>query len=276
MSNFESEVRSGERFRFGRNWARYCTVLNDDRLHEAERSLREMLALGTLAGKTFLDAGAGSGVFSLAATRLGAKVLSFDYDPDSVNCTRSLKAAHFPDNDRWTIIEGSVLDMDFLRSLGQFDLVYSWGVLHHTGNMWQALDNICAAVEPGGTLYIAIYLDCGLKSRVWKRIKKTYCSGILGRLAVIGTFVPYFAVRGFIEDVFRFKNPVARYRDYKEHRGMSALHDWIDWLGGYPYEYAKPEEVIGFLGQRGFHFVQNRGMEYLFTRSQQGERETNR
>jgi 2-polyprenyl-6-hydroxyphenyl methylase/3-demethylubiquinone-9 3-methyltransferase len=83
-------------------------------------------------------------------------------------------------------------------------------------------------------------------------------------------------VRGFIEDVFRFKNPVARYRDYKEHRGMSALHDWIDWLGGYPYEYAKPEEVIGFLGQRGFHFVQNRGMEYLFTRSQQGERETNR
>lgn len=117
---------------------------------EAKSSLRRMLNVESLEGKTFLDVGSGSGLFSLAARRLGAKVHSFDYDPKSVACTRELKRRYFPEDPQWTIEEGSVLDRDYLTRLGQFDVVYSWGVLHHTGAMWEALGNVAPLVAGGG------------------------------------------------------------------------------------------------------------------------------
>jgi 2-polyprenyl-6-hydroxyphenyl methylase/3-demethylubiquinone-9 3-methyltransferase len=268
MNGFEREVAAGERFRFGKNWARYLTVLDDERILQAEASLKGMLEVDTLAGKSFLDVGSGSGLFSLAARRLGANVVSFDYDPDSVACTQKLQAKYFANDARWTITRGSVLDADFLRSLGQFDIVYAWGVLHHTGRMWQALENVQASVKNGGCLFIMIYRDLGLKSRVWKRVKRTYCSGLLGRLAMTGIFVPYFCLRDLVESLVRFKNPAASYREYKKRRGMSKYHDWVDWLGGYPYEYAKPSEVIGTCNQRGLDLIKNVGPEYVFRRNQ--------
>src|SRR6476661_7748990 len=134
------EVAKHERFKFGENWSAFLARLNDERVAQAEASLRDMLETDTLAGKRFLDAGSGSGLFSLAARRLGATVHSFDYDPASVACTRELKRRYFPEDPSWTVDEASVLDKAYLAGLGQFDIVYSWGVLHHTGAMWEALD----------------------------------------------------------------------------------------------------------------------------------------
>jgi 2-polyprenyl-6-hydroxyphenyl methylase/3-demethylubiquinone-9 3-methyltransferase len=137
----QEEIASGQRFAFGENWRRFLEVLTDERIRDAEQSLRTMLEAADLRGRTFLDIGSGSGLFSLAARRLGARVHSFDFDPKSVACTQELRRRYFPDDPEWRIEQGSVLDPAFVRSRGQFDVVYSWGVLRHTGDMWKAIEH---------------------------------------------------------------------------------------------------------------------------------------
>lgn len=144
------ELDQGKRFAFGQNWSNFLRTLNEERILEAERSLKQMLVVESLQSKRFIDAGSSSGLFSLAARRLGASVHSFDYDPQSVACTEELKRRFFPDDPEWTVEEGSVLDGGYLAGLGQFDVVYSWGVLHHTGEMWKAIENVSHLVRRGG------------------------------------------------------------------------------------------------------------------------------
>ncbi|MBW4543436.1 MAG: class I SAM-dependent methyltransferase [Symplocastrum torsivum CPER-KK1] len=253
MTNtFEQEIKEGDRFQFGENWRRFLSVLNDERITEAENSLKQMLKVEDLQSKTFLDIGSGSGLFSLAARRLGATVHSFDYDPQSVACTQELKRRYFCEDCKWTIEQGSVLDVAYLKSLGRFDVVYSWGVLHHTGNMWQALENIILVVVNQGQLFIAIYNDQGGKSQRWLKVKKLYCSGFLGRTLVSAFFIPYFMLRDLAVDLLKRRNPISRYLEYQKSRGMSLTHDWYDWLGGYPFEVATPDEIFSFYHERGF------------------------
>ncbi|HKY27860.1 MAG TPA: class I SAM-dependent methyltransferase, partial [Pyrinomonadaceae bacterium] len=164
MTSQVLEIAQGERFQFGENWKHFLSTLNETRIVEAEKSLKEMLQVEDLTDKSFLDVGSGSGIFSLAAKRLGARVHSFDYDPESVACTMELRRRYFSDDSDWTVEEGSVLDTKYLQSLGKFDVVYSWGVLHHTGKMWQALENVSQPVSRDGKLFIAIYNDIGWRT----------------------------------------------------------------------------------------------------------------
>jgi len=250
-----AEVARGERFKFGENWRKFLDSMSEERVQAAMVSLRKMLGRETLAGLRFLDIGSGSGLFSLAAHRLGARVTSFDYDSDSVGCTNELRRRYAADSENWAIRQGSVLDADFMRSLGQFDIVYSWGVLHHTGAMWKAIDAALERVAPGGWLFIAIYNDQGLWSRRWTKIKHFYCSGPFGRFVVCSTFIPYHIVRDLAADIVWQRNPWKRYSEYSRARGMSPIRDWFDWLGGYPFEVAKPEEIILPLSRRGYELV---------------------
>jgi SAM-dependent methyltransferase len=264
VSQFEQEVAAGERFRFGANWRAFLERLDEPRIRQAEESLADWHGRDGLAGRTFLDVGSGSGLSSLCARRLGARVRSFDYDPDSVACTRELKRRYFPGDRDWEISAGSALDADFLEGLGTYDVVYSWGVLHHTGDMWRGLDLVPRRVAPGGRLHLMLYRDEGMKSVAWRAIKKTYCAGPVRRAVVTGTFIPYYLGRGLLEDAVRLRDPRRRYREYSSARGMSKFHDWIDWLGGYPYEVVKPETLRSYLEARGFEAVRQRGAESLF------------
>jgi 2-polyprenyl-3-methyl-5-hydroxy-6-metoxy-1,4-benzoquinol methylase len=164
------------RFEFGANWRRFLDTLDDRRIRTAEESLRNMLGGSDLTDRSFLDVGCGSGLFSLAARNLGAKVHSFDYDPHSVECARLLRQRYRAQDPEWTIEQGSALDEAYMAALGQHDIVYSWGVLHHTGDMWRALELTSKLVKPGGTLFLSIYNDQGLPSKRWLQIKRYYAT----------------------------------------------------------------------------------------------------
>ena len=266
-------MRSTPRFEFGKNWQSFISSLTEERVREAERSLADMLRTGSLAGVSFLDIGSGSGLFSLAARRLGARVVSFDYDPVSVACTLELKSRYFPGDLHWDVAEGSVLDREFLGSLGVFDIVYSWGVLHHTGELWKAMGNVQIPVRAGGVLFIAIYNDQGAASDLWAMTKRLYCSSVAGRVLVSAVMLPYFALRGVAAGLITAGSPFRHFTEYRTKRGMSVHHDWVDWLGGYPFEVARPEQVLRFYGDAGFvltNMIATRGSgcnQYVFRRS---------
>ena len=260
LEQFRQEVADHERFEFGQNWSRFLNNLNDARIQEAEKSLILMLKLDEhkLANHTFLDAGSGSGLSSLAARRLGAKVYSFDYDPQSVSCTSALKQRFFEGDPDWLIEQGSVLDQEFLQSLGKFDIVYSWGVLHHTDEMWQALNHIHPLVNAGGILFIALYNNEGWKSKIWFWIKRIY--NILPKWLRI----PYVLLvmiprefRVFIKRTLKLRpqDYFAYWRNYDKNRGMSRWHDIVDWVGGYPFEVATFDEIVDFYKQHNFELI---------------------
>ena len=251
-SQHSAEMLAGERFSFGENWRNFLGTVDESRIQVATESLKSMLGVETLEGKRFIDIGSGSGLFSLAAHRLGAEVTSFDYDPSSVGCTLEMKSRYAQESGRWRIMHGSALDRDFLATLGTYDVVYSWGVLHHTGQMWNAIHNVLPMVKSGGLLFIAIYNDQGVWSKRWTRIKQIYCSGTLGKLAVSSVFIPYWIFRDARSDLIRLRVPWHSFVTYKKNRGMSPWYDMHDWLGGYPFEAAKPEAIILPLQKEGF------------------------
>lgn len=238
------DVQSGKRFAFGSNWARFLSVIDETRIADAEASLKQMLGLPELRERSFLDAGSGSGLFSLAARRLGATVHSFDYDPQSVACTRQLRQRYFADDTQWAIEAASVLDASYIDRLGAFDVVYSWGVLHHTGQMWAALGNAAGLVAPGGRLFVAIYNDQGWVSRYWKVVKRAYVSHRALRWPLLLIHAPYLFGMRWLVRVMTGRRRVDR--------GMTLWHDMVDWVGGYPFEVARPESIVRFYRDRGF------------------------
>lgn len=247
------------RFTFGKNWWNFLQNLKEESIKEAETSLTTALKCKDLKGKAFLDIGSGSGLFSLSAYRLGANVFSFDYDQQSVNCTKFLQEKYEKEKatNTWEVTQGSILDKNFTKDLKKSDIVYSWGVLHHTGNMYQAFGQVARLVNDNGYLFISIYNDQGGASKRWKWIKKKYNKSgpFVKFILIVYTLLRQWSIT-FIKDFLKTGNPFKNWINYKiNNRGMSAYHDLIDWVGGYPFEVAKPEEIFNYFYNMGFRLI---------------------
>ncbi len=250
--NLEAEQSSGESisFSFGRNWQKYLRRLDGERLAQARESLHKSLKMESLDGKTFIDAGCGSAVFSLSAHQLGAAhVTSIDIDPASIDCARQLRErarAH----DSWDIRRGSLLDSGFVATIAPADIVYSWGVLHHTGAMWEAIASTMQLVRPGGLLCLALYRRPG-RVRAHMALKRSY-NALPGavRPAMCGLYCGMLVARQSWSGRISPWTYVRRYG--RQSRGMSLWRDVEDWLGGLPCEFATPGGVQAFAAERGF------------------------
>ena len=241
-------MSGAERFEFGANWRSFSALVDDERVGAAEARLTSLL--GEVSGKRFLDIGCGSGLHALAALRLGAAaVVAIDLDPACVATARSVLDRYWGKANA-TVLERSVFDLEG-RPLGEFDIVYSWGVLHHTGELARALRVAAAQVKPGGLLALALYgrtRFCG----IWKRIKRWYVKAPPERQAwaerlYVRLFGLYLLARGR-----RLRTHIER---YEAKRGMDFHHDVRDWIGGYPYESIAPREVKALLGGLGLELV---------------------
>lgn len=248
-------MENNQMFAFGRNWQLFLKSIDDDRIAIARESLSEFLGFSDLRGKSFLDVGCGSGLFSYAAFQMGAeRVVSFDLDPFSVECCRYMRDKA-NDKDRWDVLSGSILDEGFVSTLGTFDIVYAWGVLHHTGRMWEAIANTARLVNPGGYLYLALYNKITARNgsaswihSFWLGVKKFY-----NAYPGVGVYVlEPLAMSAYLAMVLaKGENPITHLRNYRSNRGMSWATDARDWLGGYPYEFTTVEEVFKFV-KKGF------------------------
>jgi 2-polyprenyl-6-hydroxyphenyl methylase/3-demethylubiquinone-9 3-methyltransferase len=235
-------------FSFGENWEAFVRTVSDESIKSARKDIEEWLGPNAILGKSVLDIGCGSGIHSLVFASMGAKeVVSFDVDEHSVAATLTLwEKVETPS--QWKVKKGSILDKPFLQSLGseRFDIVYAWGVLHHTGAIWEAMENASSMVKKGGLYWLSLY-EKGPNYHRDLKLKESYnAASPFAKKIMRGRWIA-----GLMRQRLRWGLNPFRWNEKKE-RGMDTYHDIVDWLGGLPYEVASVEEVIDFTRRRGF------------------------
>jgi len=248
MTSQEKLKQLESHFEFGNNWNDFSQKIDDRRINIALNSLKRILNTSDLSGKSFLDIGCGSGLFSLSALKLNATyVKAVDIDPKSVQTTQSVLQANVESNTKYDCEVKSVFDL-MPKDDGQFDIVYSWGVLHHTGDMYTAIKKASKMVKNDGQLAIALYRKTP-SCKFWKAEKRIYSnSPKFVQLIIQGIYTCLFS----LGKLSLGTNPIKYIKEYKRHRGMSYRHDIHDWLGGYPYESISCEELKTTMAKFGF------------------------
>lgn len=264
------------RFGFGGNWRHFIERnFSEERVETSRTHILDFLGRDTLKGLTFLDVGCGSGLHSLAAHRAGAaRIVSIDLDPQSVEITKVVRD-RYGASAEWQVLEGSVLDAGFLSGLAPADVVYAWGVLHHTGDQWAAFRNVAGLMAADGCLYIALYTS-GITDPgdgFWLDVKQRYNrAGWLRRRVFEVWYIWRFPMRGQLRNLPDY---LELNRTYNKNRGMSLYTDIRDWLGGWPMEFSSIEEVKSFAERELDLQLLNMetgqaNSEYLFSRVGQG------
>jgi 2-polyprenyl-6-hydroxyphenyl methylase/3-demethylubiquinone-9 3-methyltransferase len=234
-------------FAFGKNWLDYSLKIDEEKINQAIKDLQRISGRDRLDGLSFLDIGCGSGLHSLAAIRMGAsRVFGVDIDEYSVAASRQTIARFASDsNADFEVL--SIFNMQ-PATYGVFDIVYSWGVLHHTGDMYRALKCAASLVAPDGLLLIALYRKTLLCS-LWRKVKRWYTSATpkaqeRARNVFIGMHRCIKLIQGDILDNY--------IKSYNSNRGMDYFNDVHDWMGGFPYESISPNDCHKFFLNLGF------------------------
>ncbi len=241
-------------FEFGKNWLQFIEKnLDQERINISKQHMLNFLKRSDLKNLSFLDIGCGSGLHSISAFEAQASnIYSFDYDPISVKATQYIQSK-INNPKKWHTEQGSVLDNDYISSLPQFDLVYSWGVLHHTGDVWRGIRNAASRVKPNGLFYIALYsadMQIDPTPEFWLQVKQKYiASGQFTRCAMDFWYIWRFCMN---RKLWNLPALLLRIHDYKKSRGMNFLTDIRDWLGGWPMEFVYDAEVVKFCKKIGF------------------------
>lgn len=237
-------------FDFGENWSEFSAhALTPERVAQARQDFAVLLGDIPLAGRTFLDIGFGQGLSLLTAASLGGRAHGCDINP---KCAQVLarNQKHFPGMTALpSVTVGSILEDAVTQELRAvtanrgFDIVHSWGVLHHTGDMDRAIRHAASLVAPGGYLVIALY-NRHWSSGAWRAIKWSYVhSPRWLQRVLVGLFYPI---------IYAAKWLVTRRDPKRQERGMDFFYNVVDWVGGYPYEYASIDEVIAMVAAHGF------------------------
>lgn len=251
MNEHAKEVAAGQRFEFGRNWTRFLAGLDDRSTANAQRALASMLGTERLDGLHLLDIGSGSGLSSLVARRLGVRVHSFDYDPQSVSCTRALRERFYPNDPDWTVEEGSVLDPDYLRPRK----IRRGILLGRAASHGCHVDRLGKRSDSAGRRRPFIHRNLQSSTHLDSALQ-TYQAVLCGRAqpgkwAILAAYATTTHLINLAKDLATRRSPLKRYRVEPGLRGMSAWYDLIDWVGGYPFETARPDEIFDFFGSHG-------------------------
>ena len=254
-TEFESalvNLKEDGNFSFGFNWVDYAKNRVDETIiNQHLRDLQEIYGSIEKRG-SLLDLGSGSGLSSLCFLKLRfSSVLSVDLDPFSIEAGQLLMS-RFGESykNRWSTAQANILDPMFVsQNAHKFDVVYSWGVLHHTGNMWEAIRNAASLVADKGIFHVTLYRSGGLYTQHLRMKFGFLMSDKEGKKRIL------FDYLNLIEKTVNHSVFIP-----KDHRGMNHFNDALDWLGGVPYEVADPEVLQAFLYSLGFqriHFREN-------------------
>ena len=269
MTADNSEMRFG----FGDNWKDFIgSNFSIERVEISKKHMLEFMGCQDFSGRDFLDLGCGSGLHSMAALISGAThVHGFDYDHNSIAASNLIREK-MGNPPNWTTEQGSVLDDAFMTRLPRFQIVYSWGVLHHTGDVWHAIRNAAGRVAPGGLFYIALYsadVQTDPTPEFWLDVKRKYLAGgsFTRRMMELWYIWRFMIVR----PERHFSTLLHMMRQYKKNRGMNMMTDIRDWLGGWPMEFVYDNDAIDFVAKLGFELKNiatgEANTEFLFVRT---------
>jgi len=127
-----------ERFRLHTNWD--------------QPFLKEAIGYSKYTGKKMLEIGCGIGVDSIQWRRAGNHVVNLDYNLPSVSITRERYRSEGLDGQ---FLNGDAENLPFPNE--EFDLIYSFGVLHHTPDTQKTIDEVHRCLRPGGKAIIMLY-----------------------------------------------------------------------------------------------------------------------
>lgn len=189
-------------------------------------------------GKSVLDSGCGTGIFSIIFAKNGAgQVTGIDISPGSLGTAEGLKQKFGLSNARFE--QQDMLHLPYPDAC--FDIVWAWGTVHHTTDPLGAIDGLIRVLKPGGSILLAIYKKTKV-TWIHEAIRKTLVRTPRRSWNALAKIMAFFGT----PIVWTFK------RREKARQGETLSELILDWYFVPIRHYYKPDEIRTFLEGKGF------------------------